>query len=120
MNEHYAKIHSTSHQSNKYSPASINSTAQALEEFDMDPSEDEYPFDCPLCSPTQTSIHCQNLEQLTVHVLTVHHRHQSCPFCSYLIQSKSDENLLEHVKLHFNGSLARPDVEQVKELCILG
>lgn len=108
------------------------------EEYDIDSSssvvdEDERDliidrtndlFQCPLCSPSSNTNHASNLEQFTIHVYMNHHDHlhnnQSCPFCSYLAHTTSMYTLLEHIKLHFNGTLVQPDpivgVESVKEL----
>jgi hypothetical protein len=101
------------------------------EEFDIDSSDSEDDiiasttknlFDCPVCSPTSNTNNSINLEQLTLHVIT-HHNNQSCPFCSFLAHSTSTNTLIEHVKLHFNGTLVQPDpiiaIEQVKELLMM-
>ena len=81
-------------------------------------------FQCPSCSPSSTNNIYSNLEQFTIHVYTNHHNHlhnnQSCPFCSYLAHTTSTHSLLEHIKLHFNGTLVQPDsiigAESVKDL----
>jgi rubrerythrin len=78
-------------------------------------------FQCPLCTPTSNTNNYSNLEQFTLHVFTNHlHNNQSCPFCSYLAHTTSTYTLLEHIKLHFNGTLVQPDsiigIENVKEL----
>lgn len=102
------------------------------EEFDIDSSSDEdeniinaptkNPYECPICSPSSDTNHHSDLEQLTLHVIDNHHN-QSCPFCSFIVNTTSSQTLSQHVKLHFNGLLIRPDpnvgVEQVKELLML-
>ncbi len=101
------------------------------EEFDIDSSDSEDDiiasttknlFDCPLCSPSLNTNNYINLEQLTMHVIT-NHNNQSCPFCSFIAHTTSTNTLIQHIKLHFNGSLVQPDpivgIEQVKELLML-
>ncbi|CAF1648913.1 unnamed protein product [Adineta ricciae] len=105
------------------------------EEFDIDSSDNgadddddltasttKNAFDCPLCSPSSTANNFQDLEQLTMHVIT-NHNNQTCPFCSFIAHTTSTQTLNQHVKLHFNGTLVQPDpivgIEQVKELLML-
>jgi len=101
------------------------------EEFDIDSSDGEDDitasttknlFDCPLCSPSSSTNNYTNLEQLTMHVIT-NHNNQSCPFCSFTPHTTLSHTLIQHIKLHFNGTLVLPDpligIEQVKELLVL-
>jgi hypothetical protein len=110
------------------------------EEFDIDSSSDideddieNLPvdrnnnlFQCSLCSPSLNTNTYSNLEQFTIHVFTNHYNHihnnQSCPFCSFIAHTTSTYTLIEHIKLHFNGTLVQPDaivgIENVKELLI--
>ncbi|UJR13498.1 hypothetical protein I4U23_000512 [Adineta vaga] len=103
------------------------------EEFDIDSSDDNDDddmaasttknlFDCPLCSPSSNTNNFQDLEQLTIHVIH-NHNNQTCPFCSFISNTTSMQTLIQHVKLHFNGTLVQPDsivgIEQVKELLML-
>jgi hypothetical protein len=110
------------------------------EEFDIDSSSDideddieNLPvdtnnniFQCPLCTPSLNLNNYSNLEQFTIHVFTNHfnhiHNNQSCPFCSFIAHTTSTYTLIEHIKLHFNGTLVQPDtligIENVKELLI--
>ncbi|CAF0852979.1 unnamed protein product [Didymodactylos carnosus] len=70
-------------------------------------------YECPLCGKQQT-----NLEQFTLHLHSHNQNNNQCPFCSYL--SPSNNLIIEHIKLHFNGHLTEPDllfgIERVKEL----
>jgi hypothetical protein len=83
-------------------------------------------FQCPLCTSSLNTDNYSNLEQFTLHVFTNHHNHmhnnQSCPFCSFIAHTTSTYTLIEHIKLHFNGTLVQPDpingIENVKELLI--
>ncbi|CAF0881352.1 unnamed protein product [Adineta steineri] len=83
-------------------------------------------FQCPLCTPSSNTTNYSNLEQFTMHVFTDHNNHmqnnQSCPFCSFIAHITSTYTLVEHIKLHFNGTLVQPDptvgLENVKELLI--
>ena len=103
------------------------------EEFDIDSSDDDDDeemaasttknlFECPLCSPSSSANNFADLEHFTLHVINNHHN-QTCPFCSFIAHTTSSQTLLQHVKLHFNGTLVQPDVmlgvEQVKELLML-
>ncbi|CAF1186888.1 unnamed protein product [Adineta steineri] len=101
------------------------------EEFDIDSSDGEDDiiasttkniFDCPVCSPSSNTNNFTNLEELTMHVIT-NHNNQSCPFCSFIAHTTSSQTLIQHIKLHFNGTLVQPDsvvgIEQVKELLML-
>lgn len=81
-------------------------------------------FQCPICTPMSNNI--SNLEQFTIHIFTNHNNHihnnQSCPFCSFIAHTTSTYTLIEHIKLHFNGTLVQPDlnhgIENVRELLI--
>jgi len=83
-------------------------------------------FQCSLCTPSSNTVNYSNLEQFTIHVFTNHNNHihnnQSCPFCSFIAHTTSTYTLIEHIKLHFNGTLVQPDptngIENVKELLI--
>lgn len=101
------------------------------EEYDIDLSDDEADqsnstpknvYECPVCSPSSETSNFNDLEQLTMHVISEHHN-QSCPFCSFTTNTHSQKSLIQHVRLHFNGTLVQPDptlaVEQVKELLML-
>ncbi|CAF3074972.1 unnamed protein product, partial [Rotaria sp. Silwood2] len=110
------------------------------EEFDIDYDDDDYDydydyddnnhmrvcrtkneFDCPLCSPSSNTNN-KNLEQLTIHVIN-YHNNKTCPFCSFNVHTTSSNRLIQHIKLHFNGTLIQPDpitgIEQVKELLVV-
>jgi hypothetical protein len=83
-------------------------------------------FQCPRCHLSSSTCTYADLQHLTVHVFTDHINHiennQSCPFCSFIAHKTSSYTLLEHIKLHFNGTLVQPDaligLEHVKELLI--
>ncbi|CAF0897624.1 unnamed protein product [Didymodactylos carnosus] len=72
-----------------------------------------YEYECPLCGKQQT-----NLEQFTLHLHSHNQNNNQCPFCSHL--SSSNNLIIEHIKLHFNGHLTEPNlllgIERVKEL----
>ncbi|CAF0883493.1 unnamed protein product [Rotaria sordida] len=105
------------------------------EEFDIDSSDNDNDdddditanitknlYDCPLCSPLTNLNNNKNLEELTMHVIN-DHNNETCPFCSFTVHTTSSNTLIEHIKLHFNGTLIQPDpiigIEQVKELLVL-
>ena len=104
--------------------SSSSITAQDDDDLHLPVDPNNNLFQCPLCSPSSTSNDYSNLEQFTIHVFTNHHNHldnnQSCPFCSFIAHTTSTYTLIEHIKLHFNGTLVQPDakigIENVKEL----
>ncbi|CAF1190792.1 unnamed protein product [Rotaria sp. Silwood1] len=105
------------------------------EEFDIDTDNDDDNqdiddindsiikniFNCPLCYPTLNTNNYYNLEQLTIHVIN-YHNNKICPFCSFNHHTTTTNTLIQHIKLHFNGTLIQPDpiigIEQVKQLLI--
>jgi rubrerythrin len=111
----------------------IDSSSSIIDNDDNDDDDINLPvntnnniFQCPLCTPSSNTNNYSNLEQFTIHVFTNHNNHihnnQSCPFCSFIAHTTSTYTLLEHIKLHFNGTLVQPDltngIENVKELLI--
>lgn len=93
-------------------------------EKNLNDTDTDQVFQCPFCEEFRSTKTFEDLQRFMSHLFADHDKHlknnQSCPFCSFIAHTTSRHTLMEHIKLHFNGTLVEPEIttafEHLQEL----